>query len=588
MRFGFVIACAAALLSGAARAAPADDLKRLVDDHWAWVLKNNPVLATTLGVRTYDDQLGDLSLAHIDASAREAAAFLARADAIPAAQLGAGDRLNRDILARLLRREVEAGRFGQRQMLFGNRSGWHTELAGLADAVPLYTLADYLSYVARLRAFPALNAQGIATTRGAVAGGFTLPCDAMRGFETTITGEIADTPEKTRFWKPFAGARPATIGEADWAALKADARAAIADGVEPAFRAFLAYYRTDYAPHCARAVGVSAQPDGAAWYAFLAREETTTDLTPNAIHRLGLSEVARIRAEMDAVVARSGFKGDRAAFIAHLRTDPALYPRTPAELIAAASVLTKRIDGEMPRLFGRLPRLPYTVKPIPAASADGNTTAYYNGGSPESGIAGTYYVNLTHLDQRPLYELPALTLHEAVPGHHNQIALQQELDLPPFRRHIAFFTAFTEGWGLYSERLGIDMGLYDTPEKDMGRLSYEMWRACRLVVDTGLHAKGWSKRQAIAFMKDNTALTDANIEAEVNRYIAGPGQALAYKLGELRIRALRGEAERRLGARMDLRGFHDAVLANGSVPLDVLDTQVRAWIAAREAAVPAS
>ena len=584
MRRTFTIACAVALFATAARAAPADDLHRLIDEHWAWVLKNNPVLATTLGVRTWDDRLGDLSLARIDASAREAAAFLARADAIPATALAPTDRLNRDILARLLRREVDGAKFGQRQMLFGNRGGWHTEIAQLANAVPLYTLADYRSYVARLRAYPALNAQGIATTRGAIRGGFTLPCEAMQGFETTISGEIADTPEKTSFWKPFAGTRPATIADADWTALKRQARAAIVDGVEPAFRSFLAFYTTDYAPHCARAVGVSAQPNGAAYYAFLAREETTTDLTPDAIHRLGLSEVARIRAEMDAVVAKSGFKGDRAAFIRHLRIDPALYPKTPDELIAAASVLTKRIDGEMPHLFGRLPRLPYTVKPIPAATAEGTTTAYYNGGSPESGIAGTYYVNLTHLDQRPLYELPALTLHEAVPGHHNQIALQQELDLPPFRRNIAFFTAFTEGWGLYSERLGIDMGLYDTPEKDMGRLSYEMWRACRLVVDTGLHSKGWTKAQAIAFMKDNTALTDANIEAEVNRYIAGPGQALAYKLGELRIRALRAEAERRLGAKMDLRGFHDAVLANGSVPLDVLDGQVRAWIATRAAA----
>lgn len=583
MRLGLAIACAATLFARTAAATPASDFRALTTDHWAWVLANNPELATTLGVRTYDDRVADLSLAHIDRSAAEAAGFLSRAEAIPTEGLSAEDRLNRDILERLLRREVEGARFGQRQMLFGNRGGWHTQAAEWPNQLPFYTFADYRSYIARLRAFPAQNAAGIATTRGAVRGGFVLPCEAMAGFDRTILGTITDTPEASVFWQPFR-TRPATIAAADWTALQADARAAISEGVMPAYREFLAYYTNEYAPHCARAVGVSAEPNGAAYYAFLAREETTTELAPEQIHQLGLKEVARIRAEMDAVVARSGFAGDRKAFIAHLRTDPALYPKSGPELIAAASVLTKRIDGEMPRLFGHLPRLPYTVKPIPAATADGNTTAYYNGGSPESGKPGVYYVNLTHLDQRPLFELPALTLHEAVPGHHNQIALQQELNLLPFRRHIAFFTAFTEGWGLYSERLGIDMGLYDTPEKDMGRLSYEMWRACRLVVDTGLHAKGWSKRQAIDFMTQNTALTPANIEAEVNRYIAGPGQALAYKLGELRIRALRAEAERRLGPKFDIRGFHDAVLANGSVPLDVLDTQVRAWIAARERA----
>ena len=309
---------------------------------------------------------------------------------------------------------------------------------------------------------------------------------------------------------------------------------------------------------------------------------TTTDRTPDEIHQLGLSEVARIRAEMDEVVRRSGFKGDRKAFVERLRTDPALYPKTPEELMAYAAVLAKRIDGEMPRLFGRLPRLPYTVKEVPAATAAGTTTAYYEPGSPETGRAGVYRVNTSKLDQRPLFEMPALTVHEAVPGHHQQIAIQQELDLPMFRKYAVNFTAFSEGWGLYSERLGIEMGLYDTPEKDFGRLSYEMWRACRLVVDTGLHAKGWTREQAIQFMLDNTALSRGNIEAEVNRYMVGPGQALAYKLGELKIRDLRGRAEKALGPDFDLRAFHDAVLENGEVPLDVLEAQVSAWIETAE------
>jgi uncharacterized protein (DUF885 family) len=292
--------------------------------------------------------------------------------------------------------------------------------------------------------------------------------------------------------------------------------------------------------------------------------------------------VKRIRAEMEQVAKKAGFPS-REAFIADLRTNPKYYAKTPEELMEAVARQAKVIDGKMPSLFTVLPRLPYGIKEIPAEIAEGTTTAYYNSGSPEQGLAGFYFVNTSKLDQRPLWEVPALTVHEAVPGHHHQIALQQELDMPEWRREGTFFTAFVEGWGLYSERLGIEMGLYDTPAKDMGRLSYEMWRATRLVVDTGIHAKGWSKARALAYMKDNTALTEANIEAEVNRYIANPGQALAYKLGELKIRELRSRAEKELGDKFDLRRFHDAVLGQGSVPLDALEAQITAWIASEKA-----
>jgi uncharacterized protein (DUF885 family) len=284
---------------------------------------------------------------------------------------------------------------------------------------------------------------------------------------------------------------------------------------------------------------------------------------------------------MVEVATKAGFPS-REAFIQDLRTNPKYYAKTPEELMRAVAREAKRIDGEMPKLFTLLPRLPYGIKEIPAEIAPGTTTAYYNSGSPEQGIAGFYFVNTSKLDQRPLWEVPALTVHEAVPGHHHQIALQQELPMPDWRKHGTFFTAFVEGWGLYSERLGIEMGLYDTPAKDMGRLSYEMWRATRLVVDTGLHSKGWSKQQAVDFMRDNSALTEANIDAEVNRYHSGPGQALAYKIGELKIRGLREKAETELGDRFDLRRFHDAVLGRGSVPLDILEAQVEAWIAAEK------
>jgi uncharacterized protein (DUF885 family) len=345
--------------------------------------------------------------------------------------------------------------------------------------------------------------------------------------------------------------------------------------------ALLDFYRTDYAPRCRAVASISSTPNGAAYYAFRVRSETTTELTPEQVYQLGLREVARIGAQMDSLAHRAGY-ADRKAFVAHLRSDPKYYPKSGEELLAAASVLTKHIDGEMPKYFGHLPRLPYTVKPIPDAVAPGTTAAYYGRGSIEGGRPGIYWVNTSKLDQRPYYELTSLTMHESVPGHHQQIAIAQELDLPVFRRYGVSFAAFTEGWALYAERLGIEMGLYDTPEKEMGRLSYEMWRACRLVVDPGIHAKGWTRDQAIEYMLAQTALSRGNIEAEVNRYITWPGQATAYKVGELRIRELREQAERRLGARFDLRGFHDAVLESGPVPLDVMEAQVKRWMAQRE------
>ncbi|MGI4878200.1 MAG: DUF885 domain-containing protein [Janthinobacterium lividum] len=575
------LAFALLLAASPLAAAPADDFKMLLADHWAWTLRNTPLLATSAGVHDYDSELGDPSLAATDAQARDAAAFIARIDRIPTAGLSDADRTSAAILRRSLSMQVEADRFSERSIDFSNRSGWHTYFADLPLTLPFLTPANYDHYLARLAKIPAFAAASTANSRFAIAHGDVLPCSIMDGFEATITGEIKE-PTASRFYAPFL-TKPGFIAAADWPSLQARAAAVIRDSVNPAYTAYAAFYRTEYAPKCRTTIGASALPDGAAYYAFKAREQTTTAMTPDEIHRLGLSEVARIRAEMDTLVASTGFKGDRAAYIAMLRTNPKYYATTPHQLMAESALVAKTVDGWMPKLFGRLPRLPYTVREIPAATADGTTTAYYNEGSPSAGIAGTYYVNTTHLDQRPLFEMVALTLHEAVPGHHNQLSLQQEIDLPPFRRYATFFTAFVEGWGLYSERLGLDMGLYDTPEKRMGRLSYEMWRACRLVVDTGIHSKGWSKEQAVKFMADNTALSDANIDAEVNRYIADPGQALAYKIGELTIRRLRTRAEAELGPKFDIRSFHDAILEQGAVPMDLLEARMTAWIAAHKA-----
>ena len=577
------IALAAASEQGGAAAATVAnaDLAKLIDDYWAMVLKESPLFASSLGVTTYAAQIGDYSLAGTERQAAAAAAFLKRLDAIPTAALSATDRVNQGILRRTLAEIVEGNGFGQRVMNFTNRSGWHQDFAGMADNLPFKTKADFASYNARLAQFPRVNAQATAVADAAIRGGYTLPCESLGGYEASITGLISPDARTTRFFQPYAGKRPDGVSEADFAALADVAAATIRADIFPALRQQANWYVTRYKPACAKVPGISAQPGGAKYYDYRIRQMTTTTMAAEEIHQLGLQEVARIRAEMVAVAASAGYP-TREAFIEHLRTDPQYYAKTPEELMEKVARVTKIIDGKMPSLFHRLPRLPYGIKEIPAEIAEGTTTAYYNAGSPDIGIAGFYFVNTSKLNQRPLWEVPALSVHEAVPGHHHQIALQQELALPDFRKYGSFFTAFVEGWGLYSERLGIEMGLYDTPAKDMGRLSYEMWRATRLVVDTGIHAKGWTKARAIAFMTDNSALSPANIEAEVNRYIAWPGQALAYKIGELKIRELRALGETQLGAKFDLAAFHDVVLGQGAVPLDVLEAQVREWIAGQQ------
>ena len=581
MRSLFIAGCLFAL-SPPAYADANDDLTALVDDVWATALKEAPVYASALGVNDYADELGDYTLAAQDRRAADAAKFLTRLNAIPAHALSAASKVEAGILRRSLVSTIEGNQFGQRAINFTTYSSWHQQLASMSRNLPFKTKADFESYNARLAQYGRVNDENIAVANVAIKGRFTQPCETLTGFEGTISGLIASDIRRSRFYGPYAAKRPDSISESDFAALAASAEATIRNVIHPALNTQLAWYTESYKPACAKAPGVSAQPDGAAYYAFRIREETTTNLTAEQIHQIGLSEVSRIRAEMVDVAKKAGYPS-REAFIEHLRTDPQYYAKTPEALMEKVARVTKIIDGKMPSLFGRLPRLPYGIKEIPAETAEGTTTAYYNPGSPEIGISGTYFVNTSKLNQRPFWEIPALSVHEAVPGHHHQIALQQELPLSDFRKYGASFTAFTEGWGLYSERLGIEMGLYDTPAKDMGRLSYEMWRACRLVVDTGIHAKGWSKQQAIAFMTDNSALSAANIEAEVNRYISWPGQALAYKLGELKIRELRNMANKELGPKFDLAAFHDAVLGQGSVPLDVLEQQINDWVAAEKA-----
>lgn len=580
-----VIFVAVALLVTTATPVHADangSLKMLVDAYWAATLKEQPVFASTLGVNTYANEVGDFSLAGQDRRAASAAAFLKQLNAIPQDKLDAPSKVEAGILRRTLSSVIEGNSFGQRAINFTTYSSWHQNFAGMSDNLPFKTKADFVSYNNRLKQYAKVNDQNIEVANVAITGKYTQACETLKGYEATIAGLVTPNDRDSRFFRPYAGKRPDAVSEADFKMLAEQAVASINTVIEPALKKHLDWYRSSYKPACATATGVSAQPGGAEYYAYRIREETTTNLSADEIHAIGLKEVKRIRAEMVAVASDAGYP-NREAFIQNLRTDPQYYAKTPEELMEKVARVTKIVDGKMPSLFHRLPRLPYGIQQIPAEIAEGTTTAYYNPGSPEIGIAGTYFVNTSKLDQRPFWEIPALSMHEAVPGHHHQIALQQELPLSDFRKNGAFFTAFVEGWGLYSERLGIEMGLYDTPAENMGRLSYEMWRACRLVVDTGIHAKGWTKQRAIDFMTDNSALSAANIEAEVNRYISWPGQALAYKLGELKIRELRALATRELGPKFELAAFHDAVLGQGAVPLDVLEAQIKDWITAQKA-----
>ncbi|GAB5482306.1 MAG: DUF885 domain-containing protein [Parasphingorhabdus sp.] len=559
------------------RETKSSELHQIIDDYWTYNLGQYPEFASSLGVADSDGRVTDQSLEAEDKRVEKAKAWLAQLEQIDQNRLSEDDKTNFGILRRSLAEQVEASTYGQRTINFTNRSGWHQSFASMQNNLPFRTAADYRTYVSRLQKYGIVHRQSISVANQALQGGYVQPCVSMVGYETSISGLIKEDPKESRFFEPFKRTKPDGIDQATFDQIATDASNTITTVINPALTEHLNWYNSQYAPNCAKAPGVSAQPGGDKYYDFRIRQMTTTNKSADEIHNIGLSEVARIRAEMVEVAKQAGFE-TREAFIQDLRTNPKYYAKTPEELMEKVARVTKLIDGKMPSIIGKLARLPYGIKEIPAETAEGTTTAYYNPGSPDVGIAGFYYVNTSKLDQRPFWEIPALSVHEAVPGHHMQIALQQELDMPDFRKHGAFFTAFVEGWGLYSERLGIEMGLYDTPAKDMGRLSYEMWRATRLVVDTGIHSKGWSKQRAIDFMTDNTALSTANIEAEVNRYISWPGQALAYKMGELKIRELRAKATETLGAKFDLREFHDVVLGQGAVPLDMLEAQVNRWI----------
>ena len=416
--------------------------------------------------------------------------------------------------------------------------------------------------------------------RRGIEQGLVLPDVVLKDYQRSIQSHIVDDASQSLLYEPFTNAFPEGMTLSDRKRLSASARKAIESGVIPGYRRFLAFMKQEYVPACRGSISASAIPQGREFYRHRVRRFTTLDVSPAEVHEMGLKEVQRLGEEMESAIRRAHFQGDRAAWMNYLRTDAQFYAQTADQLMHEVAFVLKRMDGQLPRLFKTLPRTPYGIRPIPDYIAPRTPTAYYEPPTGDGTRAGFYYVNTYNLRSRPLFEIEALSLHEAVPGHHLQLALQQELEMLPNFRRYAGFTAFSEGWALYAERLGLEVGFYQNPYSDYGRLSYEMWRACRLVVDTGIHYFGWSRRQAIDYMAANTALSLHNIEAEVDRYIAWPGQAMAYKTGEMKIRQLRQLAEKELGNQFDIREFHAVVLSSGSVPLSVLEDNVKAYIGA--------
>ncbi|MDQ3205740.1 MAG: DUF885 domain-containing protein [Pseudomonadota bacterium] len=556
-------------------------LHALFDEEWERELRESPETASYRGDSRYNDRWTDLRLESIRAREATDRQVLERLRAIERDALPEQDRLSYDVLEWQLTRGVQRQKFNEWQRPLSQRGGVQTA-DEISEVLPFATAQDYQDWISRLERVPALVEQTRLLLEEGLRAGNTPPNVLMQRVTGQIASQIVDDPSQSAFYKPF-NRMPESIPQAQRERLQAQAREVIASGVVPAYREFADYFRDAYLPGTRETIAAADLPDGAAYYDFLAAQFTTTDLSADEIHHIGVREVARIRAEMEEVREEVGFDGSLEAFFQHLRTDPKFFYQTPAELLEAYQAMSKRIDPELVKVSKMIPRLPYGVRPIPDNIAPDTTTAYYQPGAVDGSRAGYYYVNLYKPEVRPKWEMMALSLHEAVPGHHFQFARGMELgDVPMFRR-VGYFTAYGEGWGLYAERLGYDMGLYDDPYDRMGQLAYDMWRAVRLVVDTGMHSKGWSRQQAIDYFMANAPKTEQDVVNEIDRYIGWPGQALAYKIGQLKISELRELATRELGDDFDLREFNDAVLVTGSVPLETLERHMKAWIAAQKA-----
>jgi len=550
----------------------------LVDEVWEFDLRESPLFATSVGDNRFNDQLARVSPEDSQRRYKAKQEFFQRLEQIPYEDLSSKNKINYDILHRQLEDELQEFRFHSHLKPISQRSGFHISFPELGRNVPLQTPNHYEDYLSRLQAFGEYTEGHIALMQQGIATGQVLPEVVLLGWETAVDAQIVEDPQQSLLYEPFQEF-PQSVPESEHQRLRAEARKAISEVVVPSYRRLREFLANQYVPQARDTIGASALPQGRDFYRHRVEKYTTLDMTPNEVHQLGLQEVERIRQEMEAIIRRVEFEGDFTGFLKFLREDPQFYVDSSEELMKEVALGLKKMDGRLPKLFGKLPRMPYGIREVPDYVAPRTTAAYYQRPSGDGTRAGYYFVNTYDLKSRPLYNIEALSLHEAVPGHHLQLALQQEIEAMPAFRRYSGFTAFVEGWALYAERLGLEAGFYQDPYSDFGRLTMEMWRACRLVVDTGIHYFGWTRQQAIEFMEENTALAQHDIRAEVDRYISWPGQALAYKIGELKIRELRQMAEDQLGQRFDIREFHDVILAEGALPLDVLESQVKDWLA---------
>jgi uncharacterized protein (DUF885 family) len=555
---------------------------------WKRWMEEYPDIATLVGYPGQNARWTDDSPAGIEKRKKHLAESLAALKEIHREALPEAEKLNFDLYLQLLEVSRQGLQFGDDPLPFrfvvprnlwmplNQMEGIQQAAADTLENTPHHSVAEYEIILERMRALPVGVEEQIALLREGLKKGYTPPKVTLRDVPKQIADLIPSDAIASPLLQPFTEF-PAGFPEVERARLTEEAKKIYTASVAPAFQKLHDYVATTYLPACRESIAATALSNGAAAYAFHVQWQTTTDLTPQQIHEIGLSEVKRIRVEMDKVIASTGFKGSFHDFTEFLRTDPRFYYDKPEDLIDGYRIIAKKIDPELAHEFGKLPRLPYGVCAIPDFKAPSQTTAYYQTGSPAVGRPGCYFANTYNLHARPKWEMEALTLHEAVPGHHLQLSLAQEMeDVPEFRKQVGY-SAFVEGWALYSESLGEEVGMLKDPYAKFGQLTYEMWRAVRLVVDTGMHSMGWTREQAIQFFKDNTGKTDQDITVEVDRYIVWPGQALAYKLGQLKIRELRTEAEKRLGAKFDIRTFHDAVLENGALPLNVLEAHMKQW-----------
>lgn len=569
--FFFLLAIAPAFGADATQ-----QLHDFLQREWDYQMERNPMEASQLGDRRWNDRWPDLGLESFEKENVHQKSALAELQKIERAKLTAADQLNYDLFESGLKRDIEGHPFRTYLLAVTQSRGIQFE-DDLATSLRFETLKDYQDWLARLRGFPDYMDQTIALLREGIRARILQPKVTMQRVPGQIEKQLVAEPKKSGYYKPFEQFS-AAIPQSQRDQLSKDAETAVRDQVLPAYRKFKDFFNTEYLPACFDSIGAWQWPNGAAAYTFLARRYTTTDLTPAQIHVIGLNEVRRIRAEMEKIKTQTGFTGPLGDFMQQLRANPKFYYKTGDELLTAYRALAKEIDPKLVNIFRTLPRTPYGVEPIPEIAAPDTTTAYYREPAGDGSRAGTYFVNLYRPETRPTYEMMALSLHESVPGHHLQIALAQEQgELPKFRR-FGGYTAFIEGWGLYAEHLGDELGLYKDSNSKFGQLTYEMWRAVRLVVDTGMHSMKWDRDKAIQFFKDNSAKAENDIVNEIDRYISWPGQALAYKIGELKIKELRARAEKKLGDRFDVRTFHDQILLAGPLPLDILEKRFDAWL----------